>query len=78
MNEPVRSLTQDQSFTLKSTYMCLCHVVMHLEERVDSLAPDSEDRLHLENVLELATLCIARLRENFPECGDWQQKGGAS
>jgi hypothetical protein len=75
MNESTRSLTQDQSFTLKSTYMFLCHVTLHLEEHAATAI--GEDQLHLENLCELGTLCIARLRENFPECRDWEQ-GGAS
>jgi hypothetical protein len=74
MNEPARSLSQDQQFALKSTYTFLCHVTEYLEAHAPTVVP--EDQLHLENLLELGAICIARLRENFPECRNWQ--GGAS
>jgi hypothetical protein len=71
MNEPVRSLSEEQRFSLKSTYTFLKAATIYFEAHEPIVRP--EDKPHLENLINLGVLCMARLVENFPECAEWER-----
>jgi hypothetical protein len=76
MNESVCSLNEEQRFSLKSTYTFLRAATIYFEAHEPIVRP--EDKLHLENLINLGVLCMARLVESFPACAEWERgKGGA-
>lgn len=75
MNEPVRSLSQDEQFALKSTYTFLKAATIYFEAHEPIVR--LEDKSHLENLINLGVLCMARLVESFPECAEWEKDGAA-
>jgi hypothetical protein len=73
MNESACSLSEEQRFSLKSTYTFLKAATIYFEAHESIVRP--EDKSHLDNLINLGVLCMARMVENFPDCAEWECGG---